>query len=42
MNLRVFYLTRRGLSDGYVFCCYLFSVVKTKALSQNDQGFLFR
>ena len=31
MNLRVFYLTRRGLSDGY-----------TKALSQNDQGFLFR
>ena len=36
MNLRVFYLTRRGISDGY------FSVVKTKALSQNDQGFLFR
>ena len=26
MNLRVFYLTRRGLSDGYVlFCCFCLS-----------------
>lgn len=28
MNLRVFYLTRRGLSDGYVFLDYF--VIKGK------------
>ena len=33
MNLRVFYLTRRGLSDGYFVLCTTFAlVIKTNSV----------